>query len=137
MSKKIANEITELVNKWSQVRAVYPLSWSDERFLSSEDISYKTYLADGGRNAHKVVEVTIKGTKNTLAFLSDGVLLETSIAKPTSPKAILEALNAIYTEVTSIESIVEGKAALRKEIAQAKRDIKAKQRKIKEMEAEL
>ncbi len=137
MSKKIANEITELVNKWSQVRAVYPLGWSDERFLSSEDISYKTYLADGGRNAHKVVEVTIKGTKNTLAFLSDGVLLETSITKPTSPKAILEALNAIYTEVTSIESIVEGKAALRKEIAQAKRDIKAKQRKIKEMEAEL
>lgn len=134
MSKKIANEITELVNKWSQVRAVYPLSWSDERFLSSEDISYKTYLADGGRNAHKVVEVTIKGKKNTLTFWSDGVLLETSIAKPTSPKAILEALNAIYTDVMSIESIVEGKAALRKEIADSKRDIKQKQRRIKEME---
>ena len=134
MSKKIANEITELVNKWSQVRAVYPLSWSNERFLSSEDISYKTYLADEGRNAHKVVEVTIRGTKNTLTFWSDGVLLETSIAKPTSPKAILEALNAIYTEVTSIENIVEGKAALRKEIADAKRDVKQKQRRIKEME---
>ena len=134
MSKKIANEITELVNKWSQVRAVYPLSWSNERFLSSEDISYKTYLADEGRNAHKVVEVTIKGMKNTLTFWRDGVLLETSMAKPTSPKAILEALNAIYTEVTSIESVVEGKAALRKEIADAKRDVKQKQRRIKEME---
>ena len=134
MSKKIANEITELVNKWSQVQAVYPLGWSDERFLSSEDISYKTYLADEGRNAHKAVEVTIRGMKNTLTFWSYGVLLETSMAKPTSPKAILEALNAIYTEVTSIESVVEGKAALRKEIADAKRDVKQKQRKIKEME---
>lgn len=134
MSKKIANEITELVNKWSQVRTVYPLSWSNERFLSSEDISYKTYLADEGRNAHKVVEVTIKGMKNTLTFWNDGVLLSTSMAKPTSPKAILEALNSIYTEVTSIENIVEGKAALRKEIADAKRDVKQKQRRIKEME---
>lgn len=130
MSKKIANEITELVNKWSQVRAAYPLYWSDERFLSSEDISYRTYLADGGRNAYKVVEVTIRGVKNTLTFWSAGVLLETSMAKPTSPKAILEALKAIYTEATSIESIV----AIRKEIADAKREIKEKQRRIKEME---
>ena len=130
MSKKIANEITELVNKWSQVRAAYPLYWSDERFLSSEDISYRTYLADGGRNAYKVVEVTIRGVKNTLTFCSAGVLLETSMAKPTSPKAILEALKAIYTEATSIESIV----AIRKEIADAKREIKEKQRRIKEME---
>ena len=134
MSKKIANEITELVNKWSQVRAAYPLYWSDERFLSSEDISYRTYLADGGRNAYKVVEVTIRGVKNTLTFWSAGVLLETSMAKPTSPKAILEALKAIYTEATSIESIVEGKVAIRKEIVAAKREIKEKQRRIKEME---
>lgn len=134
MSKRIAKEITDLVNKWSQVRTVYPLGWSDERFLSSQDISYKTYLADEGYSSHKVVEVTVKGVKNTLTFWRDGVVLETPIAKPTSPKAVLDALNTIYTEVTSIENIVEGKAALRKEIARAKRDIKSRQRKIKNME---
>lgn len=139
MSKQIAQDITALVNKWAQVRVAYPVGWSDEQFVASEDISYKTYLADHGSNAYKVVELKIKGTPVSLTFWSreDGLVVETPITKPVSAKAILAALHVIYTEATSIENIAEGKVKLRKDIADLKSQIKSKLREVKKLEAEL
>lgn len=137
MSKKISNEITALVNKWAQVRIAYPVGWSDWRYTAGDDIGYRTYLADLGLNAHKVVELKIKSKSVKLSFWSDGVAVETKITEPVSHKVVLAALEFIYTEATSIESIAEGKVALRKEIADKKSHIKSELREIKKLETEL
>lgn len=137
MSKKIAQEITELVDKWSQVRVAYPVGWADERYLSESEVSYKTYLADEGRNAHRAIELKIANKKVTLTFWSDGVVLESPIASPVSAKTVLKTLQDIYTEATSTESIAEGKIKLREEIARAKSELRSKQKDIKKLENEL
>lgn len=133
MSKKISEEITNLVNKWSIVRVAYPVGWSEERFVMSEDIRYKTYLADDSPNAHKVIELKIKDLKAKITTWSSGLVLETSIENPVSSKAVLEALKIIYTESTSIENIVEGKIKIRKEIAELETSIGQKLSKIEDL----
>ena len=137
MSKKISEEIIDLVDRWSMVRVAYPVGWSEERFVMSEDIRYRTYLADNTPNAHKVIELKIKDLKAKLTFWTSGLLLETSIANPVSSKAVLEALKIVYTESTSIENIAEGKIKIRKEIAELKTSIEQKLSKIKDLKAGL
>ena len=137
MSKQIAQDITALVNKWAQTRVAYPVGWSDWQHVASEEISYRTYLADQGLNAHKVVELKIKNKETKLAFWSDGLKVENVITEPVSAKVILAALKTICTEATSIESIAEGKVKIREEIARRKSSIKAEFREIKKLETEL
>lgn len=133
MSTKMSKEITDLVNKWSMIRVAYPVGWSEERFVMSEDIRYKTYLADDTPNAHKVIDLKIKDLKAKLTFWTSGLTLETSVANPVSPRAALEALKIIYTESTSIENMIEGKIKIRKEIAELKTSIEQKLSKIEDL----
>ena len=132
---KVQDQISELVNKWAAAKVVYPVGWSDEKFLASKNISYKTYKADDGLNAHKVVALTIDDVKYELTFWSHK---EIEVKHPLEAKAntskILEALEAIYTELTSIEGIIEGKEAVRKAIAEKKREIKSKKRDLERLE---
>lgn len=137
MSKKIADDITAIVNKWAQVRVAYPVGWSDWQYTAGDDIRYRTYLADLGLNAHKVVELEVGDRSAKLSFWSDGIAVETKMLKPISAKAILAVLEFIYTEATSIENIAEGKVKIRKEIADKKSRIKSELREIKKLETEL
>lgn len=135
MSKQIEKEIVELVTKWYSSKVAFPNGWSDEKYLASSEVSYKTY--DSGSIRYVTIELVINGTTYALGLRGGTVEIAGPITKRLSPKSVLEILNAIYTEATSIESMVEGKVKIRKDIADKRIQIKRLNKEIKTLEESL
>ena len=135
MSKKLVNDITDLVNKWASVRVAFPISWSDETVLN-ENVSYKTYLASDYKNAHKVIEIIVDGKKSSLTMWSDPTY-ETSISKPLPLKKFYALMQEIYTRAVSIEGMAEGELALLKKISDAKKNQRRYAKEVKELQEQL
>lgn len=133
--QKTEADIIELITKWYSHKVAFPDSWSDERFLSSSPISYKTY--DSGNIRYLNIEVTVDDVEHSFNLRNGSLIVASPLTKQLKPDRILVILNDIYTESTSIESIVEGQANLREKIANKKKELRRLNKSIKELEGQL
>lgn len=133
MSKE--QQLVALIKKWGSHKIAFPESWSDDRQLSSANISYKTY--SGGDN-YKNIVVTVDGVlKYDINLRYDKIEVTHPLSSPISVAKALELVTLIYQEATSMESIVEGKANLRQKIADTKKKIRELNKELSKLNNQL
>lgn len=132
---KKEQQIVELIKKWSSNKVAFPDSWSDDRQLETANISYKTYSGGG---EYKNIVITVGGTiKYEIDYRYGLIEVSHPLSFPLSPAKVLELLTAIYTEAMSLESMVEGRAKLRQEIAEKKKKSKELAKEARKLEIAL
>lgn len=132
---KKEQQIVELIKKWASNKVAFPDSWSDDKQLETTNISYKTY---SGGSDYKNIVITVGGTiKYEIDYRYGLIEVSHPLAFPLSPAKALELLTTIYTEAMSLESMVEGRAKLRQEIAEKKSKSKELAKEARKLEAAL
>ena len=115
-------ELVDLITRWSSNKIAFPASWSENKQLDSYPISYRTY---NGGGEYCNIELTLGGTVEYSINLRYGEIeVVHSLSNPLSAKKALELVKTVYEEAISMESIVEGKASMREEVAKKKKQAK-------------
>lgn len=132
---KKEQQLLDIIKKWSSNKVAFPDSWSDEKQLETTNLSYKTY--DGGAR-YKNIVITVGGTiKYEIDYRGDTIEVSHPLAFPLTAAKALELVTTIYTEAMSLESMVEGRAKLREDIAKLKADSKTKAKEARKLEETL
>lgn len=131
---KSEKQLLEIIKKWSSNKVAFPDSWSDDKQLETDNISYKTY---SGGATYKNIVITVGGTiEYDINVRGDKIEVTHPLSMPLTPAKALELVTTIYKEALSLESMVEGRAKMREEIAEKKKKAKtlaAEARKLEEV----
>ena len=132
---KKEQQLIELIRKWSSNRVAFPDSWSDDKQLETANLSYKTY---SGGERYKNIVITVGGTiQYDINYRYDTIEVSHPLAFPLTAAKALELVTTIYTEAMSLESMVEGRAKLREDIAKLKKESITKAKEAKKLEQAL
>jgi hypothetical protein len=127
-------EIIDILQKMNTNKLVMPDGWSDDRQLGGANISYKTY--SNGKDYFNL-DITIEDTHYSVMLRSGRIVVEAPLAKQMNATKALEIVKTIYQEATSPESLIEGEASLRANIASAKKDVARRKLELRKLEEEL